>query len=56
MLNSPGVIWTADDQCKMIYPGGSFCHSMQNQVCATLYCRQSVNQSSCSYTIGTLLN
>lgn len=34
----PGQIWTADDQCKMIYgPGASFCQVLYKTVQSVMY-------------------
>lgn len=28
--NKPGVNWSVDDQCRRVYPNGSFCHTYVN--------------------------
>lgn len=44
----PGQIWTADDQCKLVYGlNASFCRDKVDHVCGNLYCRISNMENRC---------
>jgi hypothetical protein len=45
--NLLGGILSPDDQCKALYPDGSFCRSNINVMCSMLACRQSYSDRTC---------
>ncbi|RNA14579.1 flocculation FLO11-like, partial [Brachionus plicatilis] len=50
---NPGLFWTADDQCKMIYgPTATFCHDRNADMCLTLSCRVNSEATECTRTSG----
>jgi len=45
------VILSPDDQCKRLFPNGSFCHQYSSSMCRSLVCRRFSNETDCySYT------
>ncbi|CAF0750863.1 unnamed protein product [Brachionus calyciflorus] len=45
---SIGQVWDADQQCKLrLGPQASFCQIYYNEMCSTLYCRESLSSRTC---------
>jgi hypothetical protein len=49
----PGQLWSADEQCKMIYgKTATFCHELSGQMCTSLACRISDTVEQCTFING----